>query len=180
MSFPASSPFAATGAVVTIRDSPSRIYVADPALWLVEGYDPTGALQEVFRLARARVPVTAELIADGRESLGKALVPGDRTMLHELYDRIPHPDSARAIGALIWDDAGFLWIGHSKILTQNQAPTTFEILSGDGQWRGRVSIPPDAGQVKAVGYGRILTVTTDALGVQRVRVYAAPVGYGSP
>jgi hypothetical protein len=164
------SPFGSSLSVA-VRGDPTTVYTGDGNLWEVRAYGGDGRLTDIFRPQVPRLPVTPELIAQGRDSAEANWAAQDRALIREAYEKLEHPDSTAAVGSLLWDDSGYLWVGRAPLFTTSQPPLEFEVLNSEGHWLGRVSLPPEAGYVLRIGYQRVLTVWIDDLGVHYVRIY---------
>ena len=153
------------------------IWVADSLRWTVRGYSTNGTLMEEFHIPKQRVPVTPNLLETIR---GETLTLYEREQsgpLEDAFNRLEHPDSVVAIRQLFWEDPGFLWLGHS--ITGFSPPVEWEVMTVDGHWLGHISVPPQLGVLKAVGYGRIVTIWRDQLDVPHINVYALHRSVGS-
>ena len=128
-------------------------------------------------LRRIRVPLPALPVgraeAAARRDTTMAAVPAElagpyRTMLDEVPERETHP----AFTALLLDHDGRIWV---RLAASAGAPATWLVLSSTGAPVARVDV--DAALVmEEVGADYVLVRTTDAEGVERIRLHSLSRG----
>jgi len=86
-----------------------------------------------------------------------------------------------AHGRIRVDGEGNLWVqrppGSDDPPTDAETATTFDVFSADGGYRGAVRLAVAGGLPLAFAPGRVAGVNRDAMGVQRVVLYALSRGY---
>jgi hypothetical protein len=162
--------------------------VADSLIWYahtsrfefrVVGRD--GSVRRIVRVSRTPRPVTQEDIAQAQatveESLarqGATATTARRIMETEFADT--HP----VHGPMLVDDLGHLWVAGSRSsLLDSDRPDErqerWDVFDPDGRFLGGITMP-DGFRVTQIGEAFVLGVHTDALGVERVRLYSLERG----
>jgi hypothetical protein len=152
--------------------SGDRLYVVGGSAFEVEERAANGDLQ---RLIRAAVPPRA-VTADDRARLSEQLLAGAssddvRRQQRERLDMAQYPDVMPAIGGLVIDRTGNIWLQRYRAPgIDDDAPATWTVLDPDGAWLGDVDLPAGL-DVTDIGTDYVLGVWRDDLGVQHVRLH---------
>jgi hypothetical protein len=113
-------------------------------------------------------PETIELYKAGRRaSLGPN--PAVRRSVEEEIASAPYPDSLPAYRMLQLDREGNLWV-QSYVPRGSKDPTGWSVFNAEGRWVTDISLP-SSWQVADIGRDYILTIETNELGVEMVRMY---------
>ena len=162
------TPFRASTSYAAGNDG--TVWVADSLRWTVSAYNSDGSLKGEFGIGKRRIPVTPDLKETVRDETLTRYGWDEPGPLENAFDRLQHPDSVSAIRRIFWEDPGFVWLGHAT--TGFDLPVDYEVMTAEGGWLGHISIPIELGVLRAVGYGRIVTIWHDELDVPYIRVYA--------
>ena len=152
--------------------SEEYVAIGDPARWEVKLHDHQGALVHVLRAKLPRVAVDGDVVRRFRpdfERWSEGMRVGRRT-LEEGLEELPRPDSVPAIGHLLWNPDGLLWVGRRE--AQLRRSHEYHIFGTEGRWHGWVQLPEEIDQVLSVGRDSLLAVIRDEFDVQYVRMYA--------
>lgn len=161
-------------AVLAVADS--LIWYAHTSRFEFRVVDRDGSVLRIVRVNRTPRPVTEEDMAQARarveESLarqGATAATARRIMETEFADT--HP----VHGQMLVDALRYLWVaGSRRSLLDSDHPEErqerWDVFDPDGRLLGRVTTP-DGFRVAQIGEAFVLGVHTDALGVERVRLY---------
>lgn len=143
----------------------SSFYYADGSAVSIAQYSARGELTRIFRHPTAPVGVTA---AD-RDRVIEYLDEDVLRQLRNTFRKMPLPASMPAVGALLVDSKGNIWVGkyRSRFLG---AARCWWIFAAAGQLLGSRCFPQGF-TVHQIGSNFILGVSTDGLGVERVTLY---------
>ena len=152
--------------------SRSHVAIGHPSRWEVRLHDHEGVLVHILRARLPRTEVNGDVVQRFRpdfERWSEGMRVGVR-QLEEVFDQLPLPDSVPAIGHLLWDADGVLWVGKRE--AQLRRAHEYHIFATDGRWLGWVQLPEEVEQVLEVGRDYILAVIKDEFDVQYVRMYS--------
>lgn len=168
-----SIPFAANPVAAVAGEA---FYLGTGARFEAGRYEETGRLAQIVRLKRQPAPLTRALIADLVEKLARrAPTEGARILVRQRYADIPYPRTLPAYQAMLVGALGDLWVEAYR--AEGSAPSEWIVLDSSGRLTGEVRLPP-AFDPWAVYSDRILGVTTDSAGVERVEALRLLRGHG--
>lgn len=160
------NPFRAFGAVAA---NGSRIVTGRGDVAEVRLYDLDGALLEIWRWRHPEVPLDdaawASYAARRMESPGRRSEGEMRKLLREL--RAASQGPLPAFGALQIDHLNRVWIG--EYTTANSRPLAYQVFGPDGEWLGRVELPPRI-EILDISADRVLAIQRDEFDVESVVV----------
>ena len=78
--------------------------------------------------------------------------------------------SLSAIGVMLWDASGNLWVGHREGDFVRDI-REYEVLDGQGRWLSTLEMPEGVGQIFDIGDDYLLTTGLDQYGVQYLQMY---------
>lgn len=158
-----------------------RVAVGEDSIWVAHGYEPE---LEVWT-AGGDVARTIELAwrvrpsGDPWATLEAELRRRDKHLFLQLLDEAPRTDEFPAVGGLLMDDRGYLWVkqydpnADALWLKRNALEIgpggEWRILGPKGEWVARIRLPDDLIPLDIRG-NRLLGVARDALDVERVVV----------
>jgi hypothetical protein len=147
-----------------------RFYYGNTERYEVAMYDSSGALRMLIRRPASRRPITPQVIEQFRQSR-LATVGSDPARLRQFeedFRAVPFPDSMPAYRSFRVDREGMLWV------REYQAPgapsLAWSVFDAEGRWVTDVTVP-GSWQILDIGRDFILTLETNELDVQRVRMY---------
>lgn len=157
------------------RSSPAtaagdRFIWGDNAFPELRIYAPDGRLTSLLRWDAPAIPVDAALIDRLRQAaIARADGRPQSIETAEIQFAIPSPASVVPYFSSVRVDAdGAIWVQEYLILQTD--PVTFRIFHPDGQYLGRLALPPRH-RVLDIGVDRILTVWQDDDDLEYLRVY---------
>lgn len=159
------------GRVPSFGSDGTRIFVAEGTESAVEEWSVDGALEARFVVDVVPPTVTSDI----RASVRAAWLDGDpdppfRREIETLFEALEWPERLPGTSALVLGGGGGLWIRTAAV---PGAPLVrWWRLHTDGRLIARVEVPLDVRIVDVDGE-RVLAVQTDALGVERIAIYAA-------
>ena len=97
----------------------------------------------------------------------------------EIIDMMVYPERFPAHYRVLADATGHLWAERAdgprdpfpRLTGPDPSPTTWEVIAPDGRWLGSVTLPERFDPLE-IGEAHVAGVHADALGIERVRVYA--------
>ena len=165
-----SNPFAPLN-IVALGPPRDRLAVSDAALWTIRIFDGTGRLRKIWRGQFPRVPVTSSMVAAARR--GQTRMAGALRLslrqAEKAFDALPMPDSVPAIGTMMWDRTGNLWVGERR--GELRDIRDYQVLDQHGRWRSTVILPRGVGRVFDIGEDYLLAEVRDKYGVQYLDEY---------
>lgn len=149
---------------------PRSFYSGDSGAFSIEQRAPDGTLERVIRKSGAPRAVSQEELAkalaafrDQQRKIAEQF--GISVETDDPPARTAHPYFDR----LLADRSGNLWV---RVPGAAEEPQTWLVFDAVGTWMGSVETPAGL-EVTDIGDDYVLGVTTDALDVQRVRMYAS-------
>ncbi len=133
-------------------------------------YTPEGRLTTIIRWAAPVIPVDATLL-DRMKQAELAFATGDQQQIEEIEARFRNPPPAEVVpffSGLHLDPDQNIWV--QEFSTFAADPVHFRVFDADGQYLGRLSLPPRH-RVLDVGTDRLLTIWQDDDDLEYVRVY---------
>jgi hypothetical protein len=133
-------------------------------------YTPEGVLTTIIRWAAPVIPVDAALL-DGMKQAQLSLAAGDQQQIEEIEARFRNPPPAEVVpyfSGLHLDPHKNIWVQEFSTLTTDSVH--FRVFHADGQYLGRLSLPPRH-RVLDVGTDRVLTIWQDDDDLEYLRVY---------
>ncbi len=150
------------------------VWISDARRFVLRQYDEDGRLHRLVQPRVARLPVTPELERGIREELPR-LSEGLGVSLRSLetaIDAMPPPDSIPAVGALVRDTRGRMWVGmRSGHSWQRRTMDTYHLLDPSGVWLGSIEMPPGVHKLLFADDTHLVVAAMDDFDVQYVRVY---------
>jgi hypothetical protein len=148
----------------------SRVFMGSADTYEILGFDRRGRMDKIIRVLEASAPVTSravdrlieERVADLPDPAG---APAMRSLLRE----IPTPETVPAYQNLTLDSEGFLWVEDFR--PPGVGLRTWAVFDGEGVPRARLSLPA-TNRVLEIGEDYLLTVFSDARGIEYVRLYS--------
>lgn len=147
------------GPVTQVAVAGDRIYVATAERFAIAGYDGAGALKTMIRVA---IPTRAVGALDRdkyKATIMAGLTSGSSTISPEALqqqlaalDAVPFADSLPAIGQLLVDGRGRLWVNSGFSLADSSRQ--WGVFDRGGELVGKVATPQ--GSVLAIGNDRLL------------------------
>lgn len=83
-------------------------------------------------------------------------------------------DSTSAIGGVFADDAGTLWVQRWASPYAGADTLTLDAIDATGTWVRTIQLPPNAGRILDIAFGRIISVWYDEMRVPHVKVFDLP------
>jgi hypothetical protein len=141
-------------------------------------FGPSGDLRRVIRWPDHERAVTARRMQQFIDFRLESIPEEERAAAGETLRDLPHAADEPAYHGLIVSSAGVIWLGDypgPEALPPNPVPTprVWTLIASDGTRVRRVRTAPGF-RVESVRDGLVYGVTTDALGVESVEVYADP------
>jgi hypothetical protein len=148
-----------------------RFYYGDTERYEIAVYDTSGTVRTLIRRPGSRRPVTPRLIDQHRQrQLGLAgNDPVRRRDTERHLEATPFPDSLPAYRRLRIDREGMMWVQEYDL--PGATSVSWSVFASDGRWITDVAVPVKW-RIVDIGRDYILTVESDELGVERVRMYA--------
>lgn len=165
------------GARVAYAAAPDGIWLADTATPSVARWSSPGSPELIVRWSRDLDRTLTD--ADVRalvSRLMEQLAEEQRRMARQYLERLPVPDRYPAVGDVLADDRGVLWVGEHhdvgfpRIRLIPDEPRSWVLFDSDGTPLGRIVTPPRV-DILDVGSDWILGVHQGELGVETVRLY---------
>ena len=154
---------------------PDGYFVTDGRSYSINGYDTSGRLRRVFRLAREPRQVTDDVKAAYEDQRREEIMAyGDR--LEEPPEVVlrralsaPYPSHLPTFEWLHVDSEGNVWAGQEP-RDQGDDMNDFHVFGPDGRYLGVVEVPATL-QVFRIGADFVLGMVGDDLGVQYIHRY---------
>jgi hypothetical protein len=131
-------------------------------------YSANGRLEQLVRMPRAPVPVTARDIAGYREEQLASALPGRREYMEQLLARMVYPPTLPAHGVLLTDAGGHVWV--REYTAPGQAEQRWTVFEEGGILLGTVGMPRNF-RPTHIGDDFVLGVAKDPDDVEHVRMY---------
>lgn len=159
-----------------------RVAVGRDSIWLAHGYEAElevwSASGDVVRTVE--LPWSVDPAGDPWATLEAELRRRDKHWFLDLLDQAPRIGEFPAVGGLLTDDRGHLWVkvydpsSDSLWLLRNALEVApggeWRILGPEGEWVARIQMPDHLRPLDIRG-NRLLGVARDAFGVERVVVH---------
>ncbi|MFC1662086.1 hypothetical protein ACFL3S_11665 [Gemmatimonadota bacterium] len=157
------------GAVEITASCEDRIYIVESLTGEVLAFDYGGELREIFRSAIPGRTITDEDYEREKEAVINFEPRYDnRAFVERLFRAIPHRTETPAVGGLMVDVDGNLWLERYRI--KEDQPREWLVLGPDGSFQASVVGP--AGFVPyEIGTDYVLGVWEDELGIPYVHRY---------
>ncbi len=139
--------------------------------WQLDIYDRDGTLVRLVRAAIPRRPVDDPLIKRERGGIEGYFEP---RVFEQLFEKVSRVDSTSAIADVHASHDGTLWVTRWRSLYTGSDSLVLDAFDDDGTWVATVRLPPDAGRILDVAFGRIATVWYDEMRVPFVKVFDLP------
>ena len=156
---------------VALGPAPDRVAISNAERWEIQVFDGAGKLRQVWRGRFRRTPVTPTMRATARRAytgmasrLGLTLRQAEKA-----FDAMPTRDSVPAIGVMMWDAPGNVWIGERE--GEPRDIGDYQVLNKHGRWLSTVTVPEGLGQIFEIGEDYLLVEARDTYGVQYLREY---------
>lgn len=148
--------------------------------------DGTGAWSSLIRVSRPTRPASRDVVESERawrigqvtERSERRGPPGFEGIRGELAQveaerlkRLEHENTIPAFGELLAGSDGWLWV--SDYMRPDSGVSDWFVWDGDENLVGRIRLPLHE-RFLAAGFGYVLTVEEDELGLQTVRIYGLP------
>ncbi|MFN2317435.1 MAG: hypothetical protein ABR551_09500 [Gemmatimonadales bacterium] len=133
-------------------------------------YTPEGTLTRIIRWAAPVIPVDATIL-DRMKQAQLSLAAGDQQQIEEIEARFRNPPPAEVVpffSGLHLDPDQNIWVQEFSTFAADSVH--FRVFHADGQYLGRLSLPPRH-RVLDVGTDRILTIWQDDDDLEYLRVY---------
>ena len=138
-------------------------------------HSPDGRTLRIVRWGSAAEPLTSEVIEEYKKRVRESAKESDdgpeaRREVEDFLAQMPWPKTVPALGRLIVDEEGCLWVRPYRTYTE---PTggPWDVFVPDGRRLGTIGIPEQL-EVRAITSDRLYGVWTDELDVETVRVYS--------
>ncbi len=148
------------------------IIVADPVHWELKQLTPSGELSAIvrgepprMRISRAVVSAERAKLDDMAYRLGVPLRD-----VEEMFDQLEPPGILPAIGDLLVDRVGRVWVGRRR--TSYPMPV-YDVLSQEGAYLGTADVG-EITKILEVGQDYILVSASDEYDVNYLRMYSLP------
>jgi hypothetical protein len=146
--------------------------VGSGALWLSVPYAgrlwrPSDGV-EIHPASARRAPTAADLKRFRERYLGRGRTANDRRVIAEWVDEAPVAERLPPFRRFTVDRLGRVWLERWRA---SEGSTVWNVYNQDGASVGRVTLDGEL-RLEAAGTDWILGVSTDALGIERVRLYA--------
>lgn len=149
--------------------SAGYVYVRDPESYEIRVYGPSGELDRIYRLIRARRPVASGDVGRYREWLRTDIEnPGVLERVLEGLDNRPVADSFPSLEQHFVDERGDIWV--TEYAPPWEEERTTAVFASDGPWLGMIELPADVRPLE-IGADYVLGVHTDELDIQRLALY---------
>jgi hypothetical protein len=152
------------GPSTQVAVSGDRVFVATAEQFALSGYDGTGALKEVIRVALPDRPVGALDRDKYKATVMASLTQGNAGVSPDALQRqlaaldsVPFADKLPAVGQLLTDGAGRIWANAGFSLADSTR--SWGVFDRQGHLLGRVTTP--LGSVMAIGNDRLLLRRVD-------------------
>jgi hypothetical protein len=136
----------------------------------IASFDTSGRVSKLIRKLDPRRAVTEQMREQYRT--GRLNAAGDdpqrRREVEDQLSAVPFPDSLPAFRQFKVDREGMLWVEDYRLATA--AHSRWSVFDTTGRWLANVTVPA-AWQIMEIGADYILTVATNELGVERVRLH---------
>lgn len=157
-------PFGAEGAIAF---GDTLLHVVDTAQPEVRTYTLDGELVAIVRLELSPSSVTATDVRRMRERYLDPAPPGARSEIQERLDRVPIPTQKPFFSDVLAGHDGTIWLRRYRPFANG---SRWEVIGADGRWLDQVSLP-DGFDPHVVTASKVMGVTVDSLGVERIRAY---------
>ncbi len=150
----------------------SPVAISHETLWEVKLFSPDGRLDRVLRAGVQRAEVSEthwEKLREGIPELSRGLTLSVGE-LEEAYEDLPVADSIPAIGGLISDEVGNLWVGR-RVGFLDEKTSEYDVFDSTGRWTTTVLLPDEIDEVFEIGDDYILARYLDEFDVHYLRVY---------
>lgn len=149
--------------------SAGRVYVRDHENYEIRVYGPSGELDRIHRLVRARRPVASGDLGRYRDRLKMDIEnPGVLERVLKGLDERPVADSFPSLEEHLIDERGDIWV--TEYAPPWEERRTTAVFAADGPWLGTIELPADVRPLE-IGDDYVLGVHTDELDVQRLVLY---------
>ncbi|HEU4628798.1 MAG TPA: hypothetical protein VFS08_03605 [Gemmatimonadaceae bacterium] len=149
----------------------SLFFVTAGADYVIHVHTPDGRRVRTITLPRSPVPVTdADLARYRADRLAElASSPREQRLFETIFARMPKPEHFPAIGDLIVDDDGWLWV--QDYPRTSDGPQSWTVLDATGAVLATATTPPGL-HVRRIGRDYVLGVARDTLDLERVVLHA--------
>jgi hypothetical protein len=158
-------------AAASVAGGGGRLVVADPTAPTWTARDSTGRVVQTVSFPAEARSLQDE---DWDAALDAMLAGRDDAALRrtatEAYEAMDRPDEWPILEDAVLDDGGHVWLQEFQPPWAGSEPTRWWVFTGEGRLLGPVSLPAGL-EVEAIGRDRIVGVTTDELGVERIQVH---------
>lgn len=150
---------------------PYRLALSPGRSWEVRLLGADGELRRIVRAPIPRKVVTDAMVDEKRaEKIERMVGSGlTRGQAANAFEELPVPDSVDAIGRVMFDVAGRLWVGRAT--EDPWGVHDYDVFDADGRWLTTLRLPEEIVRPVHVGDGHILAPWTDELDVPYLRVY---------
>lgn len=153
-------------AIWTVADARGGFVLTPVRAWELRRFGPDGALNRVVRAAVPRLPITSAMLE--AEAAARAERTGlSVSLIHEAYDRMGVYDSLPAIGGIVPDTEGGIWVERYDAV--GAGPAIWDVFDAGGRWLQTLQTSPEMGEIIAIGLSRVYFRWRDALDVPYVR-----------
>lgn len=139
--------------------------------WQLHLYNSDGHLVEIVRSPVPRRAVTHDMVEREREALRGSFEP---RVFEALFSAATDADSTSAISGLHASEEGRVWVSRWASPYAAGDALILDVIDVGGDWMGTLRLPPNAGKVMDVSFGRIATVWYDEMRVPYVKVFDLP------
>ena len=146
-----------------------RIYVGDPARYLIQVFRPDGTLERSIRRPVERAPVSPGDVARLRDHELAEADPRFRTQVEQKWENAPVAELMPAFARITVDSERHLWVETPRVLESD--PAQADVFDPEGRLLGRVPLPASF-RITEIGADYVLGVAKDGdTGLEQVRLY---------
>lgn len=162
------------------------LYITDGGTFEVRVYDDAGLRRIIRRDLPPRqvtqadiqtlIDFDVELVRTSGGEPGIDVPEEERVRrVRAMLDAHPFPDRMPAVGDVVVDALGYLWVAHYRPFHERDRPTTWTVFDPDGQLLGEIQFPGDLA-IRQIDRDRILAIRRDGLNLFTVVLYGLKRG----